>query len=110
AQLRARVLDEARHERKKALAREHAEQVARELRDATDLLAAGRARGLRVQREGPFTRATAGPEFTRNPVVLGAAFALRPGEPSALIAGETGFFLLQGIARTTADSAAWRKQ
>ena len=110
ARLRGRVLDEARHEKKKALAREHAEQVARELHDATDLLAAGRGRALRVQKEGPFTRVTAGPEFTRNPVVLGAAFALRPGERSALIAGETGFFLLQGIARTTADSAAWRKQ
>jgi len=110
AQLRSRVLDEARHEKKKTLAREHAEQVARELHDATDLLAAGRGRALRVQKEGPFTRVTAGPEFTRNPVVLGAAFALRPGERSPLIAGETGFFLLQGIARTTADSAAWRKQ
>jgi len=110
ARLRGRVLDEARHEKKKALAREHAEQVARELHDATDLLAAGRGRALRVQKEGPFTRVTAGPEFTRNPVVLGAAFALRPGERSPLIAGETGFFLLQGIARTTADSAAWRKQ
>ena len=110
AQLRGRVLDEARHEKKQTLAREHAEQVARELHDATDLLAAGRGRALRVQKEGPFTRVTAGPEFTRNPVVLGAAFALRPGERSPLIAGETGFFLLQGIARTTADSAAWRKQ
>src|SRR5256714_3549847 len=110
AQLRARVLDAARHEKKKALAREHAEPVARELHDATDLVAAARARGLRVQKEGPFTRVTAGPEFTRNPVVLGAAFALRPGERSPLIAGETGFFLLQGIARTTVDSAAWRKQ
>src|SRR6266567_508709 len=55
-QLRARVLDEARHEKKKALAREHAEPVARELHDATDLVAAARARGLRVQKEGPFTR------------------------------------------------------
>src|SRR5256884_8463 len=110
AQLRARVLDAARHEKKKALAREHAEPVARELHDATDLVAAARARGLRVQKEGPFTRVTAGPEFTRNPVVLGAAFALRPGERSPLIAGETGFFLLQGIARTAADSTAWLKQ
>src|SRR5438105_1370358 len=110
ARLRGRVLDEARHEKKKALAREHAEQVARELHDATDLLAAGRGRALRVQEEGPFTRVTAGPEFTRNPVVLGAAFALRPGERSPLIAGETGLFLLQGITRTAADSAAWRKQ
>jgi hypothetical protein len=110
AQVRARVLDETRHEKTKALAREHAEQVARDLRDATDLLAAARARGLHVQKEGPFTRLTAGPEFTHNPMVLGAAFALRPGERSPLIAGETGFFLLQGIARTTVDSAAWRKQ
>ena len=110
AQVRARVLDEARHEKKKALARERAGRVAQELHDATDLLTVGRARGLRVQKEGPFTRVTAGPEFTRNPVVLGAAFALRPGERSPLIAGETGFFLLQGIARTAADSTAWLKQ
>ena len=110
AQLRARVLDEARHEKKQARARERAEQVARELHDAADLLAAARAHGLRADREGPFTRVTAPPEFTRNPVALGAAFALRPGERSPLIAGETGFFLLQGIARTAADSAAWRKQ
>ena len=110
ALVRARVLDEARHEKKKALAREHAQQVARELRDASDLPAAARAHGLRTQQEGPFTRVTAGPEFTRNPVVLGAAFALRPGERSPLIAGETGLFLLQGITRTAADSAAWRKQ
>jgi hypothetical protein len=110
AQVRARLLDEVRHEKKKALAREHAEQVARELRDATDLLAAARARGLHMQKEGPFTRLTAGPEFTHNPLVLGAAFALHPGERSPLIAGETGYFLLQGIARTTVDSAAWRKQ
>jgi len=110
AQVRGRVADEARHEKKKALARERAEQLARDLRDATDLVAAARARGLRVQKEGPFTRVTAPPEFTHNPVVLGAAFALRPGERSPLIAGETGVFVLQGIARTTADSAAWRKQ
>src|SRR5204862_8341554 len=110
ALVRARVLDEARHEKKKALARERAQQLARELHDASDLPAAARAHGLRTQQEGPFTRVTAGPEFTRNPVVLGAAFALRPGERSPLIAGETGLFLLQGSARTTVDSAAWRKQ
>src|SRR5690242_4889626 len=110
AQVRSRVLDEARHEKQKARARERAEQVARELKDATDLIAAGRAHGQRVDKEGPFTRVTAGPEFTRNPLVLGAAFGLRPGERSDLIAGQTGFFLLQGVARTKADSAAWLKQ
>ncbi len=110
AQVRGRVLDDVRHEKKKTVARQRAEQVAGELKDATDLTAAGRARGLRVEKEGPFTRVTAGPELTRNPLVLGAAFGLRPGERSPLISGETGFFLLQGIARTKPDSAAWLKQ
>lgn len=109
-QVRSRVLDEVRHEKQKALARDRAQQLARELKDAGDLLAAGRARGLRVEKMGPFTRVGAGPELTRNPAVLGAAFSLRPGQRTPLIAGETGFFLLQGIARTAADSAAWLKQ
>jgi len=42
--------------------------------------------------------------------VLGAAFGLRPGETSGLLAGQTGYFLLQSLARVPADSAAWLKQ
>jgi parvulin-like peptidyl-prolyl isomerase len=110
AQVRAQVLDAARREKKLAVARQHAEQVASEVKTATDLMAAGRATGLRVEKVGPFTRLTPGPELSRNPVALGAAFGLRPGEKSPLIAGETGFFLLQGIRRSAADSAAWVKQ
>jgi parvulin-like peptidyl-prolyl isomerase len=108
--VRARVLDAARREKKLAVARQHAEQVASELKNATDLAAAGRAKGLRVEKIGPFTRLNPTPELSRNPVALGAAFGLRAGEKSPLIAGETGFFLLQGIRRTAADSAAWVKQ
>jgi peptidyl-prolyl cis-trans isomerase D len=110
AQVRARVLDAARREKKLAVARQHAEQVAAELRAAADLLAAARAKGLRAETVGPFTRLNPPPELSHNPVVLGAAFGLRPGEKSPLIAGETGFFLLQGIRRVAADSAAWLKQ
>lgn len=110
AEVRARVLDAARREKKLAVARQRAEQLASELRSATDLVAAGRAKGLRVEKTGPFTRLNPGPELSRNPVVLGAAFGLRPGEKSPVIAGETGFFVLQGITRTPADSAAWVKQ
>jgi peptidyl-prolyl cis-trans isomerase D len=110
AAVRARVRDAARREKKLAVARQHAEQVASELKNATDLAAAGRAKGLRVEKIGPFTRLNPTPELSRNPVALGAAFGLRAGEKSPLIAGETGFFLLQGIRRTAADSAAWVKQ
>ena len=110
ASIRARVLDAARYEKKKTVARQQAEQAAAALRDAADLLAAGRARGSRVEKLGPFTRVTAPAEFARNPNVLGAAFGLRRGERSGVMGDETGWFLLQVLARASADSAAWLKQ
>ncbi len=110
AQIRDRVTEGARYEKKKAVARERAEQMAAALRDATDLLAAGRARGFPVEKLGPFTRVSAPSLFARDPIVLGAAFGLRPGQKTDLLAGEAGFFMLQGIARAPADSAAWLKQ
>jgi peptidyl-prolyl cis-trans isomerase D len=48
--------------------------------------------------------------LAREPFVLGAAFGLRPGEKTGLLAGEAGYYLLQGIAHAPADSAAWLKQ
>jgi len=110
ASIRARVLGAARFEKKKAVARERADQAAAALRDAGDLLSAGRARGYRVEKLGPFTRVTAPAQFARNPLVLGAAFGLRRGERSGVIADETGWFVLQGLAHVDADSAAWLKQ
>jgi peptidyl-prolyl cis-trans isomerase D len=110
ASIRARVLAAARYEKKKAVARQQAEQAAAALRDAGDLLAAGRARGNRVEKLGPFTRVTAPAQFARNPNVLGAAFGLGRGERSGVIADETGWFVLQSLAHAGADSAAWLKQ
>ncbi len=109
-QIRGRVLSAGRYEKKKAVTRERAEQAAASLRDAPDLVAAGRARGYRTEKLGPFTRVSAPSEFARNPMVLGVAFGLRPGERSGLVAGETGDFVLQSLARYAADSAAWLKQ
>lgn len=110
SQVRPRVLAAARYEKKKVVARQRAEQAAKELRDATDLVAAGRARAYAVTRLGPFTRVTAPAQFARNPVVLGAAFGVKPGERSGVITDETGWFLVQGVTHTRADSAAWLKQ
>jgi parvulin-like peptidyl-prolyl isomerase len=110
ASIRARVLAAARYEKKKVVARQQAEQAAAALRDAGDLIAAGRARGNRVEQLGPFTRVTAPAQFARNPVLLGAAFGLRRGERSGVVADETGWFVLQALAHAGADSAAWLKQ
>ncbi|HEV2750242.1 MAG TPA: SurA N-terminal domain-containing protein [Gemmatimonadales bacterium] len=110
AQVRARVATAVRYEKKKAIARRRAEQVAVELRNASDLLTAGRAMGYPVERLGPFSRVTAPSQFVRNPTALGAAFGLRPGEKSGVVTGEAGSFLLQVLARQNADSSAWLKQ
>src|SRR5207249_6683612 len=110
ASIRARVLAAARYEKKKEVARERAKQAIAVLHDASDLVVAGRALGYQVEKLGPFTRVTAPAQFARNPVVLGTAFGLRRGERSGLVAGETGWFVLQALARTGADSAAWLKQ
>ena len=91
------------------MAQTRAAQLAAELRSAPDLLAA-RAHGVPVEQLGPFTRIAPAPALARDPEVLGAAFALRPGDKTGLLAGQDGFFLLQGIARVPADSAAWLKQ
>src|SRR5437667_124690 len=110
ASIRARVLAAARDDKKKEVARERAKQANTVLHDAGDLVVAGRALGYQVEKLGPFTRVTAPAQFARNPVVLGTAFGLRRGERSGLVAGETGWFVLQALARTGADSAAWLKQ
>jgi peptidyl-prolyl cis-trans isomerase D len=110
AQIRARVTGAARDEKKQAVARERAQQMTAGLRDAGDILAAGRARGWPVSKLGPFTRVAPPVQLGREPLVLGAAFGLRQGEKTGLLAGENAFFLLQGLSRVPADSAAWLKQ
>src|SRR2546426_387383 len=110
AEIRDRVLERARSERKKEIARQRAEQLAARLRQAKDLLRAGAAAGLAVEKLGPFTRVQPPAKLSVEPLVLGAAFGLRPGETSGLLAGQTGYFLLQSLARVPADSAAWLKQ
>src|SRR5881392_654969 len=110
ARIRSRVLDAARYEKKKVVARERGAQAAGALREAGDLVSAGRALGYRVEKLGPFTRVTAPAQFARNPMLLGAAFGLRRGERSGVIADETGWFVVQTLARVAADSAAWLKQ
>jgi len=65
-----------------------------------------------VDKLGPFTRLSPPSAIAREPAVEGAAFGLRPGQRTGVLVGTTGggCFILQGIARQAADSAAWLKQ
>jgi hypothetical protein len=109
-QIRDRVRDAARVEKRKEVARQRATDALAALANARDLLEAARTRGLPATRVGPFTRLNPPDALAREPLVLGVAFGLRPGQRSGVLGGQTGFFVLQGIAHQAADSAAWLKQ
>lgn len=110
AEVRAQVRAAARLEKQKAIARRRADSLAAALRGTPDLVAAGTARGLAVQRFGPFTRVAPPAYLAQEPAVVGAAFGLRVGERSGVIAGEGGSFLAQSLGRKLADSSAWLAQ
>ena len=60
-----------------------------------------RALGLPHQVVGPFTRVN--PPFP-NPTFTGTAFSLQPGQRSGIIDTQDGYYLLQSVSRTPADS------
>jgi len=110
ADVRDRVVAAVKLEKQKAIAHRRADSLAAALRGIPDLLKAGAARGLPVQRLGPFTRIKPPNYLAREPLVVGAAFGLRVGERSGAIVGEGGDFIIESLARKTADSTAWLAQ
>jgi len=109
-QVRDQVLHQARLDKKATLWRQRAEQHAAALKSAASLLDAGRARGLPVERLGPFTRLRPPPVLQLEPKVLGVAFGLRVGERSGAIVGQHRAFIIESLARKLADSSAWLAQ
>ena len=110
AEIRARIEGAARFERKKAMTRQAGQALAAKVTGAADFKQAAQAAGYQVTTIGPFTRLRPPVQIQLDPEVIGAAFALKPGEKSSLIEGRTGDFLLQGVAHSRPDSAAWLAQ
>jgi peptidyl-prolyl cis-trans isomerase D len=110
AEVRDQVMGEARIQKKKTIWAERARQIAATLASNPDLLAAGGAHGIEVQRLGPFSRLRPPPILQLEPGVLGAAFRLGVGQRSDVIVGENRAFILQPLARSTADSSVWAAQ
>ena len=109
-QIRERVRSAALVEKKKAGARRYADSLAAALKGAPDLAAAATARGLQVQRFGPFTRLRPPSYLGREPVVVGASFGLSTGERSGVIEGDAGYFLIESQGKKLADSTIWLAQ
>jgi peptidyl-prolyl cis-trans isomerase D len=109
-EVRDRVLTAVKLEKQQAIAHRRADSLAASLRDVPNLLAAGAARGLPVQRFGPFTRLAPPSYLAREPVVVGAAFGVRVSERSGAIQGTGGDFIIESLGRRMADSSAWLAQ
>lgn len=110
ADVRERVVAAVKLEKQQAIAHRRADSLAAALRGTPTLVAAGAARGLTVQRFGPFTRLQPPSYLSREPVVVGAAFGLRVAERSGVIAGQGGDFIIESLGRKMADSSAWLAQ
>jgi len=109
-QIRAGASTAIRLEKQKVLARHRADSLESALRGVPDLAGAAAARGLDVQRFGPFTRLRPPSYLAREPIVVGTAFGLRVGERSGVLEGETGYFIVESLSRKLADSSAWLAQ
>ncbi|HYU08188.1 MAG TPA: SurA N-terminal domain-containing protein [Gemmatimonadales bacterium] len=109
-EVRARVTAAVRLEKQKTLAHGRADSLAAALRGVPDLATAATARGLAVQRFGPFTRLRPPSYLGREPVVVGTAFGLSVAERSRVLEGESGYFIIESLGRQNADSAAWVAQ
>ncbi|MEK7380603.1 MAG: SurA N-terminal domain-containing protein [Gemmatimonadota bacterium] len=101
AAIQSEIENRIRQQKKAAEARKLGQELA--TRGRTEGLAkAAAALGLDYKVSGPFNRVNAG---SLGGQALGAAFALTPGEVSAPIEWQGSFWVLQGVARTAADSA-----
>ncbi|MGH7644915.1 MAG: peptidylprolyl isomerase, partial [Gemmatimonadales bacterium] len=109
-QVREAVVEAVRREKKKAVIAKRAEQLAPALQQGPNLRAAAAGVGLVAQPLGPFTRLSPPPALGNEPLVLGAAFGLRVGQRSGVIAGEYGHYVVALEGRTPADSSAWLAQ
>ena len=108
-QIRGRVTSLVRLEKQNVLARRRADSLLASLKDVPELTTAS-ARGLPVERFGPFTRLRPPSYLGGQPSVIGTAFGLRVGERSGVVEGENGYFIIESTGRKLADSSAWLAQ
>ncbi len=109
-QVRDAVVEAVRRDKKKSVIAARAQEIAPALRQGPSLGAAAAGVGVVAQRLGPFTRLSPPAVLGNEPLVLGAAFGLRVGQRSGVIAGEHGYYVVALEGRTPADSSAWLAQ
>jgi parvulin-like peptidyl-prolyl isomerase len=92
------------------LARARADEVARQLQEASDASGAARAAGLELKTADSFYRGTQLPEAGRSPAVQRAAFEEGVNQFSAPLASPNGYVVLRVKERTGFDPEEFASQ
>ncbi|HEX6370529.1 MAG TPA: peptidylprolyl isomerase [Longimicrobium sp.] len=98
------------YEKRRDAGRAEAEKMLAEVRGGRTLEQVATARGLTVQRAGPFTRVEANPTLGQANAAVGAAFGTAIGQVGPVAVTPAGVFLVRPAARTAADRREFERQ
>ena len=98
------------NQKRVAAGKAEAEKMLAEIRQGRTLEQVAQARGLSVQRTGPFTRVDQNPVFGQANAAIGAAFGTPVGRVGPAAATPAGVFLIRPAARTQANRQEWERQ
>jgi len=95
--------------KKRERARAEGERMVAEVKGGKTLQQAAAARGLTVQRAGPFTRLEPNREFGQASAAVGAAFGTPLNQVSGVVETSAGLFIVRPVARTAASAAEFAR-
>ena len=98
------------YDKRREAGRAEAEKMVAEVRGGRTLEQVAQARGLTVQRAGPFTRVEANPALGQANAAVGAAFGAPIGQVGPPAVTPAGVFLVRPVSRTTADRQQYEQQ
>ena len=98
------------YEKRRDAGRAEADKMLAEIRGGRTLEQVAQARGLSVQRTGPFTRVESNPVLGQANAAVGAAFGTPIGQVGPVAVTPAGVYLVRPVARTPADRRAWETQ
>jgi peptidyl-prolyl cis-trans isomerase D len=98
------------YDKRREAGRAEADKMLAEIRAGRTLEQVAQARGLTVQRTGPFTRIDANPTLGQANAAVGAAFGTPIGQVGPVAVTPAGVFLVRPVARTAADRRAFETQ
>ncbi len=105
--IRSSVVRSVREQKKWDAAREIAKAYVKRLDEGSSMAQAAKAMNLAHREFGPFSRIN--PPLT-NPVVVGTAFGLQPGQRSGILDTKDGIYVLESLSHTKPDSVQFVKE